>query len=159
MPGSVLPLTTPASWFPRFERKPGGSRQRRIGDLILIDGPPGIGCPVIASIGGAARVLIVTEPTVSGQHDLERLLALADHFHVPSHVCVNKWDLNAERTAEIEQVARSAGARVTGRIRYDPAVTRAQMATKAVVETDAACAADIRSVWDDVNSALEGECT
>ena len=127
--------------------------------MILVDGPPGVGCPVIASIGGAARVLIVTEPTVSGRHDLERLLALTDHFHVPAHVCVNKWDLNADLTDEIEQAARRAGARVTGRIRYDRAVTGAQMASKAVVETDAACAADIRSVWDDVYSALEGECT
>jgi MinD superfamily P-loop ATPase len=128
-------------------------------DLILVDGPPGIGCPVIASIGGASRILIVTEPTVSGQHDLDRVLALADHFHVPSHVCVNKWDLNAERAAEIEQAARLAGARVTGRIRYDPAVTKAQMAAKAVVETDAPSAADIRGVWDDVNSSSEGERT
>ena len=128
-------------------------------DLILVDGPPGVGCPVIASIGGASGVLVVTEPTVSGQHDLERVLALTDHFHVPACVCVNKWDLNAERTAEIEETARRAGARVTGRIRYDRAVTGAQLATRAIVETDAACAADVRSVWDDVNSALEGECT
>ena len=129
--------------------------QRR--DLILVDGPPGIGCPVIAAIGGATAVLIVTEPTLSGAHDLERVLDLARHFGVQSLVCVNKWDINPERTTEIEGMALAAGAKLAGRIRYDPAVTRAQIDVRAVVETDAASAADIRKVWEALALVPQGE--
>jgi len=116
--------------------------------LILMDGPPGIGCPVIASVTGASLVLVVTEPTVSGEHDLARVLSLARHFRIPSTVCVNKWDLNPEMTERIENAARRAGASIAGRIRYDRAVTRAQMQERAVVEIDAPCAEDIRGVWN-----------
>ena len=115
--------------------------------LIITDGPPGIGCPVIASVTGADRVLVVTEPTVSGEHDLARVLQLARHFEVPTFVCVNKWDINPEMTERIEQTARRAGATVAGRIRYDRAVTAAQRAEQAVVETDAPSAEDVRAVW------------
>lgn len=116
--------------------------------LVVIDGPPGIGCPVIASVTGATLVLVVTEPTVSGEHDLERVLSLARHFDIPTAVCVNKWDLNAVMTERIEEKARRAGARNVGRIRYDRAVTAAQIEARAVVETDAPCAADVRGIWE-----------
>lgn len=116
-------------------------------EVILVDGPPGIGCPVIASVTGASLVLIVTEPTVSGEHDLARVLSLAGHFRIPAAVCVNKWDLNSDKTDRIEAAARRRGARLAGRIRYDQGVTRAQMLEKAVVETDTPSAGDIRSVW------------
>ncbi len=115
--------------------------------IIIVDGPPGIGCPVIASLTGASHVLLVTEPTVSGAHDLERVLALARHFHVPAFVCVNKWDINPEMTEQIEQKSRDSGASVVGRVRYDPAVTRAQVQELAVVDTDSPCAEDIRNIW------------
>ena len=115
--------------------------------LIIIDGPPGIGCAAIASMTGASLALAVTEPTVSGEHDLERILSLARHFGIPSAVCVNKWDLNSAMTERIEHKARQAGARIVGRIRYDRAVSHAQMQERAVVEIDAACAADIRQIW------------
>jgi len=116
-------------------------------DLMIVDGPPGIGCPVIASVTGASQILIVTEPSVSGEHDMARVLSLAGHFGIPAAVCVNKWDINPEMTDRIEAAARWAGASIAGRIRYDKAVTRAQMMAKTVVETDAPCAADIRNVW------------
>jgi MinD superfamily P-loop ATPase len=115
--------------------------------LVIVDGPPGIGCPVIASITGAARVLVVTEPTVSGGHDLERILSLTRHFGIATDVCVNKWDINFEMTERIEGRARRAGARIAGRIRYDPAVTAAQMRERAVVEIDAPSAGDILQLW------------
>lgn len=129
---------------------------RRIADeeaqaLILVDGPPGIGCPVIASVTGADLVLVVTEPTLSGEHDLERVLALAGHFRIPATVCVNKWDINPEMAERIEQRARDAGVSVAGRIRYDCGVTTAQMAGLAVVETAAAAAEDIRRLWAQLN--------
>jgi MinD superfamily P-loop ATPase len=116
--------------------------------LVIVDGPPGIGCPVIASVTGASRVLVVTEPTVSGQHDLDRVLSLSRHFQIPTAVCVNKWDLNAEMTQRIEEGARQAGAKIAGRIRYDRAVTLAQMRGLAVVETEAACARDLHAIWN-----------
>ncbi len=115
--------------------------------LVLIDGPPGIGCPVIASVTGASSVLVVTEPTVSGEHDLARVLSLARHFGISASICVNKWDLNAEMTERIETGALRQGARLAGRIRYDRAVTRAQIEEKAVVEIDAPSAEDVRQLW------------
>ncbi len=115
--------------------------------LIITDGPPGIGCPVIASLTGASQVLVVTEPTVSGEHDLGRVLGLARHFDLPAAVCVNKWDLNPEMTERIESKARLSGAQIVGHIRYDPGVTRAMMQAKSVVETDAPAAEDIRRIW------------
>ncbi|MBN1938448.1 MAG: 4Fe-4S binding protein [Candidatus Aminicenantes bacterium] len=117
-------------------------------DLILVDGPPGIGCPVIASVTGASIVLVVTEPTVSGQHDLERVLKLAKHFQIPAFVCVNKWDVNPEMAERIERTSILAGAAIAGRIRYDPGVTRAMIQEKAVVETEAPSAEDFRGVWE-----------
>jgi MinD superfamily P-loop ATPase len=115
--------------------------------LIIVDGPPGIGCPVIASVTGASFVLVVTEPTVSGEHDMERVLSLTRHFNVPAAVCVNKWDLNPEMAERIEDKAQRAGARNVGRIRYDRSVTLAQMQERAVVETGAECAEDIHHIW------------
>jgi MinD superfamily P-loop ATPase len=116
--------------------------------LILVDGPPGIGCPVIASVTGASLVLAVTEPTVSGEHDLERVLSLTRHFNIPAMVCVNKWDLNPGMTERIEEKARGMGARIAGRVRYDRSVTLAQIRERAVVEIDAPCVEDIRRIWE-----------
>lgn len=121
-------------------------------ETILIDGPPGLGCPVIASIGGASRVLVVTEPTVSGAHDLDRVLSLARHFEVPATVCVNRWDLNEEMTGRIEARARRSGAQVTGRIRYDRVVTLAQMQGRAVTELDGPAADDLRRIWEELRA-------
>jgi MinD superfamily P-loop ATPase len=122
---------------------------------VLVDGPPGIGCPVIASITGASGVLIVTEPTVSGAHDMERVLALARHFDVPAAVCVNRWDLNPDGADRIESRATDLGAAITGRIRYDPTVTRAQVEGRTVVELGGEAADDVRVVWDQVRRWLK----
>ncbi len=122
--------------------------------LIISDGPPGIGCPVIASLSGVSLAVVITEPTVSGLHDLQRLLALARHFSVPTAVCVNKWDINPHQTERIEAAARSAGAEVLGRIRYDRSVTQAQLQQKAVVELDSVAGDDIRVIWKQVTELL-----
>ena len=116
--------------------------------LVIVDGPPGIGCPVIASLTGATKVLVVTEPTVSGEHDLERVLALTKHFGIPTAVCVNKWDINPEMTSRIEDKAQATNALVVGRIRYDRGVTLAQMQERAVVELETPCAEDIKQIWN-----------
>ncbi|NQV31088.1 MAG: 4Fe-4S binding protein [Phycisphaeraceae bacterium] len=103
-------------------------------DWVLVDGPPGIGCPVIASITGASAVLVVTEPTLSGEHDLKRTLSLTKHFDVPTFVCVNKWDINPDQADAIEALARTVGAQCVSRIPYDPVVTQAQVMCRAVAD-------------------------
>ena len=130
--------------------------ERRNLDLVIIDGSPGIGCPVIASITGADLVLVVTEPTVSGLHDLGRVADLTKHFGIETFVCVNKWDLNKGLTSEIETQASQRGLRVAGRVRYDRAVTDAQVKMKSVVEYHKnGAAADIRQLWAEMSLALE----
>lgn len=125
-------------------------------ELLLVDGPPGIGCPVIASVTGASAVVAVTEPTVSGAHDLERLLRLALHFGVPSFVSVNKWDINPAITEQIEQAAQRAGARVLPRIGYDHAVTAAQINGQSVIEHGASPAAgNIQQLWEELWKSLD----
>jgi MinD superfamily P-loop ATPase len=115
--------------------------------LVIIDGPPGIGCPVIASLTGASLVLVVTEPTLSGKHDLERVLTLTKHFGIPAAVCVNKWDLNLDMTKQIEHEARKKGATVAGRIAYDRHVTDAQVQGQSTVEYGGAASKDMRALW------------
>jgi MinD superfamily P-loop ATPase len=117
-------------------------------ELLIVDGAPGIGCPVIASITGADLVLIVTEPTLSGLHDLERVIRLTHHFGIPAKVVINRYDINKNITRRTEQHAQRLGAGLVGRIRFDPAVTKAQIEGLAVVEhSSSGAAADIREVW------------
>lgn len=118
--------------------------------LVIVDGPPGIGCPVIASVTGASLVLVVSEPTVSGEHDLERVLALTRHFEIPAAICVNKWDINPEMTDRIEEKASMAGAKIAGRIRYDNEFIKAQLLERTVIETSSPAAGDIREVWEHI---------
>jgi len=120
--------------------------------VIVIDGPPGVGCPVIASVTGTSLVLVITEPTVSGEHDLERVLQLTKHFRVPSAVCVNKWDVNPSMAERIERVATDAGAVVAGRVCYDEKVTSAQLRAKAAVEVGGDAADDIRKLWQNLQT-------
>jgi len=123
--------------------------------LIIIDGSPGIGCPVIASITGASLVLIVTEPTLSGLHDLDRVADLAEHFDIQTTVCVNKSDINPEMTARIREHCSERNIDMLGEIHYDTAVTRAQIQERSVVEYDRGSASsDIRSLWDAVTHRL-----
>ncbi len=123
--------------------------------MIICDGSPGIGCPVIASVTGADLVLAVTEPTLSGHHDLERVILLAKHFNIPLLVAVNKWDINPEMTGKIEDLAVSHGVQAVGRIRYDSAVTGAMVRGVSVVEhTDGPVADDIRGLWEAVRGRM-----
>lgn len=120
-------------------------------ELVLIDGSPGIGCPVIASITGATLVLVVTEPTLSGKHDMERVLKLAQGFNIPSAVCVNRADIDEEMAEQIESHARAEGATVITRIRFDHAVTEAQIQGRPVVEMRRSSAAqDIEKGWKEI---------
>jgi len=125
-------------------------------NLIIVDGSPGIGCPVIASITGADLVLVVTEPTLSGQHDLDRVLELTGHFGIPTAVCVNKYDINPKITEVIEKRASEKNVRAIGKIAYDVAVTKAQIAAKTIVEYSSnGLKNQIVSLWDSVLKMLD----
>ena len=125
-------------------------------DLILTDGPPGIGCPVIASLGGASAALIVTEPTVAGRHDMERVAQLADFFRVPVTVCVNKADLNPESTRDIQRYAEQKSYEFLGAIPFDQVFTRAMVAGQTVIEYDnhTEAAAALRQIWHKVSTKM-----
>jgi len=118
-------------------------------DLIITDGPPGIGCPVIASLGGADSVLIVAEPTVSGMHDMERVASLATHFGVPGMLCVNKFDLNPDQTRAIEDEAARKGIDVLGRIPFDPVFTKSMIRGQTIFEYDgeSETGSAVRRIW------------
>jgi len=105
-------------------------------ERLVIDGSPGIGCPVIASVSGANAVILVTEPSLSGLHDLERILKVARHFRIPAYLVINKFDLNEKISAQIEEFAKREGLPLLGRIPYDPAVPRMMIAGKSAVEDD-----------------------
>ncbi len=125
-------------------------------NLIITDGPPGVGCPVIASIGGAAAVLIVSEPTVSGKHDMERVVQLASHFGVPALLCVNKYDLNPDAAKDIEDYGKGKGVELMGRIPFDPVFTEAMVMGKTVCEFAPGSQADnaAREIWKNVMNYL-----
>ncbi|MCM8813756.1 MAG: ATP-binding protein [Candidatus Omnitrophica bacterium] len=116
---------------------------------VIIDGPPGIGCPVIASLAGVDCAIIVTEPTLSGLHDAERVMELARHFKIPVKVVVNKFDLNTAMTEKIEGLCRRRNVPVIGRIAFDPTVVQALVAGVPILEY-AACplAGEIRKIWE-----------
>ncbi len=138
----------------RTEAKKLAEERKR--DLVIIDGAPGIGCPVIASITGADLVLVVTEPTLSGLHDLERVADLTKHFGIETLVCINKWDLNKDLGSEIERIARRRGLKMAGNVRYDHVVTEAQIKKKSVVEyREDGVTTDIRQLWAEVVALMD----
>ena len=124
-------------------------------ELILIDGPPGIGCPVIAAIGGATALVIVVEPTVSGIHDMERVVDLAAHFRVPGLVIVNKYDLNVEMTEAIEKLAVQRNLVVLGRVPFDPVFTRSMVQGQTLFEYGAETPTRqvVRDIWAKIISS------
>jgi MinD superfamily P-loop ATPase len=124
-------------------------------DLIIIDGSPGIGCPVIASITGADLVLVVTEPTLSGRHDLDRVVELTKHFAIPTVICINKYDINPKITDQIKSTANKWNLQIVGEIAYDSAVTKAQIAARSIVEySNGSLKGQIISLWESVLGVL-----
>jgi MinD superfamily P-loop ATPase len=126
-------------------------------DYIISDGPPGIGCPVISSLSGADLALLVTEPTQSGIHDLERVLDVCHHFGIPALVCVNKYDINEDNTRKIEDYCLGQGLEVVAKISFDNAVTEAIVKGVPVVEhVQGRVTKEIESLWHCVSQALRG---
>jgi len=125
-------------------------------DVRVIDCPPGTSCPVIASITGSSYALIVTEPTVAGIHDLKRVHELTRHFRVKSAVCVNKADINDEKTREIREYCSENGMRALAEIPYDDDVTLAQIAGKSVVEySNGPTTAEIKKMWKEIENDVQ----
>jgi MinD superfamily P-loop ATPase len=122
--------------------------------LVIADGSPGIGCPVIASLAGADLVLAVTEPTISGRHDLDRLLQVVRGFRLPFAVLVNKADLNQEAADTIAAGAHRAGALFVTTVDYDPAVTEAQVAGRDVITHGGLAAKAIEATWSQIVSVI-----
>jgi MinD superfamily P-loop ATPase len=118
-------------------------------NLIIIDGSPGIGCPVIASITGVDAALVVTEPTLSGIHDLERVLKLIDHFNVAAFVCINMYDINVDNTNKILSFCEEYGIDVVGIIPFNSEVTQAMIDGKTIVEysPESSVAEEIKNMW------------
>ena len=124
-------------------------------DYIISDGPPGIGCPVISSLSGAGLALLVTEPSLSGMHDLARVLGVCRHFGVPAVVCINKYDLNTENTGQIESQCLSQGIEVVGRVPFDNVVTQSIVQGVPVVEySDGHVTREIKRMWHTLHIML-----
>ncbi len=127
-------------------------------ELAIIDGSPGIGCPVIASISGVDFVLIVAEPTISGMHDLKRIIETSKHFGVNCAVCINKFDVNEHAANEIESYCNGLSIPLIGRIPYDGTVVKAVNRCQSIAcYPDSPAGKAIASIWDNIyNNYLRG---
>ncbi len=130
-------------------------------DLVLVDGPPGIGCPVISAASGADLALIVAEPTAAGIHDMSRVLQTTAHFGVEALVCINKADIYPDGAAQIEAFCQEQGVPVVGRIPFDTAVTQAMVQGQPVTQyaPDSPASQALRDVWAQVVARLQEEET
>jgi MinD superfamily P-loop ATPase len=129
--------------------------EKDVFDYIISDGPPGIGCPVISSLSGADLALLVTEPTISGMHDLERVLGVCRHFSVPALVCINKFDINEENSHRIENYCLGQGIELSAKIPFDNAVTEAMVHGLPVVEYNSnGVSQHIEALWKLVAKSL-----
>ena len=121
-------------------------------ELIIVDGPPGIGCPLIATLSGANLAVVVTEPTLSGIHDLERVVKVAQHFGVKTVVIINKFDINLENSAKIEDWCKETNISVIGKINFDNIITEALVKGLPVVEySDNTTTKEIKNIWQKIN--------
>ena len=133
---------------------PYGTRiaQKQNLDILLTDGPPGVSCPGIASLGGATAVLIVTEPTLSGRHDMNRVAELAAFFKTAAMICINKFDLNSVEEQAIEAFAEKKDLSVVGRVPFDPTFTKAMIDGKTIVVFDSTSEGGraVTAIWENL---------
>ena len=127
-------------------------------DLIIVDGSPGIGCPVIASISGASLVVIVTEPTLSGLHDAQRVLELAKHFNAPACMCINKFDINLDMTKKIEEFCQTKNIEIVGKIPYSKDFTSAMIKEQSLIEfsPNSEISGKINIMWKNLEAKIRG---
>ena len=121
---------------------------------IIIDGPPGIGCPVNASLSGVDFVVIVTEPTQSGLHDLKRLINLLKIFKIPSGVIINKYNINTDMSKSIEQFIESEGISLLAKIPFDKKFIKAIQNSKSIIEYDHSYKSKFKIIWDDIQKII-----
>ncbi|HNZ02146.1 MAG TPA: 4Fe-4S binding protein [Anaerolineaceae bacterium] len=124
--------------------------------LVILDGPPGIGCPVISACAGSDYGLVVTEPSLSGIHDLKRAIGMLQHFHIPAAVCINKADIYPEGASLIKEYAESVGINVVGEIPYDQNVLQSMLQARPITEIfpSSPSAIAIRNIWIKLASML-----
>lgn len=120
---------------------------------IIVDGPPGIGCPVNASLSGVDFVVIVTEPTQSGLHDLKRLVDLLKIFKIPSGVIINKFDINADMSRNIEEFINLEGIKLLAKIPFDKNFIKAIQNSKSIIEYDLSYRTRFKIIWDDIQKS------
>jgi MinD superfamily P-loop ATPase len=121
-------------------------------EIIILDGPPGIGCPVISTITGVDKVVIVTEPTISGLHDMQRALEIVKKFAIIPSVIINKADLNTSMTDQIKRRCEESGVKVIGELPFDAKVVEAMISGKSITEynPDLAISKGILKIWNKV---------
>lgn len=124
-------------------------------DWVIIDGAPGIGCPVIASLSGVDCALVVTEPTLSGLHDADRVIGVARHFGVSTRLVINKFDLNREMTKKIEAYCKKNDIEMIGKIPFDDSVVKAMIRGKTIMEYgNGSVKKDIIKIWEKIQESL-----
>jgi len=132
--------------------------QEREKSLIISDGPPGIGCPVISAISGTDLAVVITEPTISGIGDMERVLETTAHFKVPAGVIVNKSDVNPGKCREIRAFCAAQDIPVFGELPYDMVATESMVAEQSVTEySDGEFAASIKEIWNVIGTWVGAE--
>jgi MinD superfamily P-loop ATPase len=140
----------------RVRQQAGQIAEEQGPDYIISDGPPGIGCPVISSLSGASLALLVTEPTLSGMHDLERVLEVCHHFSVPAMVCINKYDINKKNTQDIESYCSAQGITVIAKIPFDNVVTEALIQGLPIVEySSGQVSQELIKLWLTISETLK----
>jgi MinD superfamily P-loop ATPase len=118
-------------------------------DWVLVDGAPGVGCPVIASLSGIDCAVVVTEPTLSGLHDALRVIEVTKHFNVPSKLIINKYDLNTDMSKKIEKHCRENGIELIGKVSFNKSVVRAMVEGKTIMEyEDSSVKDEIKAIWE-----------
>jgi len=122
--------------------------------FIIVDGSPGIGCPVVSSLAGACYVLLVTEPTMSALHDLKRVYAVIKRFRIPAGCLINKYDLNEEKSAEIRQFLKEEQIDHLADIPFDPIFSSAMIEQKTIVEVSLPLKHLMEEIWDRINTRL-----
>ena len=126
--------------------------------ITIIDGSPGVGCPVIASITGANMALLVIEPTRSGMSDFLRVRELCSHFAMPIMVCINKYDINTDITKEIEDYCKREDIDLVGKVQFDPIVVKSINQLRPIVRYEDSLAGDeIKKMWEEIKLRLNLE--
>ena len=127
-------------------------------DLIIIDGPPGIGCPVISSLSGTDLALVVTEPTLTAIHDMERVVQMAHHFNTQTACCINKWDINPQNSAQIESWCEKNAIPFLGKIPFDQEVTESMVQGIPLTEySNNSASKELKNLWQKLHPLLVGK--